>query len=68
MIIDKYKIELELASKGLLLLDLCEMSNVAKATLSLALRNRRNCRPKTVGKIAKALGVPIENIIVKEGD
>ena len=47
--------------------DLQQKSGLPKATYIRALTGK-NVRPATIGKIAKALGVPVENLIDMEGD
>ncbi len=66
MRIDKQKLQLAMARECLTTKELQEKSDVPKATLINATAGK-NCKPATVGKIAKALNVPVENLIDMEG-
>lgn len=62
MRIDKNKIELILAEKGLTQAVAAEKSGLSQSRYTVII-NSEAVRPKTVGKIAQGLGVPIEDII-----
>lgn len=57
------KFELALANSGLKMIQLAEKSGVGIATIARIRSGCHNCTPSTVGKIAKALEVPVESII-----
>lgn len=65
MNISKNKIELILAEKCMTLGDLSKLCEVTRQNICTILR-RGTCTPKTVGKFAKALGVPVSDIIEEE--
>lgn len=65
MIVDRKKLELGMANARLNPEDLAVKANMPRPTLGNALIGR-NVRPASIGKIACALGVPVEQI-VKEG-
>lgn len=46
--------------------ELCEKANISYSTLVLIKANRRDCRYTTVGKIAKALKIPVNELIERE--
>jgi putative transcriptional regulator len=46
--------------------DLAKKSNLSRATIS-SIKNGKSCTDATVGKIAKALDVPVESLINMEG-
>ena len=58
------KMNLLLAKKGMLLKNLCEKSGVSEITLRKIRQGKSTPKPVTVGKIAKALNVNVEDIIV----
>lgn len=62
MRVDRNKLELIMAKKGLNQKKLAEVSGVSRQSLSYTM-NGRNCRPELLGKISKALGVEPEEII-----
>ena len=59
------KIETMLAEKGLTKAALAKSCGISRHNLSTILR-RGTCEPRTVGKLSKGLGVPVEEIIRKE--
>lgn len=65
MRIDRVKLIAEMARQDLTTIRLSEMSGVSRVTVS-AVRCGKACTSKTAGKIAQALGVPVESIIRKE--
>lgn len=67
MNIDKLKMNLLLADKCMTLNELADLSGLNVGTLSKLRNGTRTARPQTVGKIARALGTSVENIIqIKE--
>lgn len=65
MNIDRVKIETILAEKGMTRMELSGKCGLSQASISTVVR-RGTCEPKTVGKIAKGLGVPVSDIIARE--
>ena len=65
MKIDRNKIKLCLAQNCMNMADLVEQSGMPYGTVKGALQGR-GIRPATMGKIAKALGVKVEEIAVIE--
>ncbi len=63
MQIDKIKLQLLLAEKELSAKDLAEMAEISPQTISKIIKNGRS-KPKTIGKIAKALGVEPAELVV----
>lgn len=66
MKIDRMKLNLELAKSCMLLKDVCEKAGISQPTLRKIRAGERNPTPATIGKIAKALGVAVSDLI--EGD
>lgn len=62
MKISKKKLELAMANACLDSKDLAVVADMPRPTLNNAITGR-SIRPSTVGKIAKALNVPVENLI-----
>lgn len=62
MIINAMKIEATLAERGMTKKELAESSGISKQSISTVIR-RGSCEPKTAGKIARALGVSVEDIL-----
>lgn len=65
MELDRNKINLIMARKGFSAADLAKASNLTRQRINIIL-NSRNVTPRTVGKIAKALGVDVTEIIETE--
>lgn len=65
MRIDRVKLIAEMARKDITSIRLAEKSGVSRVTVS-AVRCGKACSPATAGKIAAALGVPVESIVRKE--
>lgn len=57
-------LSIEMAIKGFTLVQLAEKSGVSRATLS-AVKNGKSCSYDTAVKIAKALGVDVNEIIMR---
>ena len=62
MMISKYKVEMIQAQKGLLCKQIANKANIDLRTLSVILR-RGSCRPESLGKIARGLGVKPKDIM-----
>ena len=62
MIIDKKKLEVAMATACMNAHDLCKEAGM-KYQLFYRVASGNNCKPATVGKIAKALNTPVENLI-----
>lgn len=63
MIIDTKKLNLILANKCLSVGELAELSEVNTVTLSRIRKGTQKARPRTIGKIARALKVDAELIV-----
>lgn len=63
MKIDNRKLELAMASVCCTAESLSSMTGVAQATIARIKKGSQNPRPATVGKIAKALNVKVEDLI-----
>lgn len=57
------KINLLRIKKGMSITELAQKSKLAKATVSRVLSNKSDARLDTIGKLAKALNVEVEQII-----
>lgn len=67
MIIDVMKLKIAMARACMGVADLGEKANVGRATLIRILRDDgENVRCKTVGKLARALGVDVLDLIAKD--
>ena len=65
MIISTTKIETRLAELGMTKKALASSCGVSRQNVSAIIR-RRSCEPRTAGKLASGLGVPVSNIIAGE--
>ena len=63
MLISKIKLETILAKECMTYSDLSIKSKVSRITIQKMVGNKVEPRPATIGKIAKALGVKIEELI-----
>jgi hypothetical protein len=63
MRIDSRKLDLALAAAQLTNRELCMKANICSSTLSLSRKEGRDLMPNNAGRIAAALGVPVEQII-----
>lgn len=61
MKINVHKIKLILAKREMTRSDLAERCGISRQNVSTIL-TRGTCEPKTVGKLAKGLGIPLEEI------
>lgn len=67
MKIDKMKVDVAMTNKGYSAKELSEKCGVSQITIARLKRGVQKARPGTVGKIAKALNVPVESLIDMEG-
>lgn len=66
MKIDNQRLDMAMAKACVDVKTLSELSGISKASL-VAVRNKsRNPKPITIGKIARALEVPVEDLLEKE--
>jgi transcriptional regulator with XRE-family HTH domain len=66
MKIDNEKLEIAMANECMLCKELCSKAGIGESTLRQIKAGMRNPTPATVGKIARALGVKVQEIIVEE--
>lgn len=67
MLVDVSKFKLELARSCLSIKDLSEKANVSRFTITKINSDKKlPVAPSTIGKIAKALEVEVEDLILKE--
>ncbi|MDI3536520.1 MAG: hypothetical protein PWR12_704 [Eubacteriaceae bacterium] len=66
MKIDNHKLDMAMARSRTDVQTLCESSGLSRSALSLIRNKKRDPRPATIGKIAKALDVDVTEIIEKE--
>lgn len=66
MQIDKRKVNIIMAEQMLTLSDVCEKGEVHHITLQRVLSGKQQPQPVTIGKIARALNVPVESIIKED--
>ncbi len=62
MTINTQRIETTLAERGMTKASLSERSGISRQNISTIIR-RGTCEPKTAGKLALGLGVPVSEII-----
>ena len=62
MIANKRKLEIALANACMNPYDLCKVAEIRYQTYQ-RITSGKDAKPATVGKIAKALNVPVENLI-----
>lgn len=65
MNIDKIRIEMILAEQGITKAELSSRCGVSRQNISTIVR-RGTCEPKTAGKLAAGLGVPVSEILARE--
>ena len=63
MVLNDDKLKLHLANEGMLLKELCQKSGIAETTLRKIRQGKCISKPATIGKIAKALNVRVEDLI-----
>lgn len=62
MTIDNIQLEIELAKAGITKKEAAKRAGISPQRFGMIL-NQKNCTPRTAGKIARALGVPVTEII-----
>lgn len=67
MKVDKNKVEIALAVRGMTKKALAEQSGITRQGISAILK-RGTCEPKTAGKLAAGLGVAVAEIIEKDDE
>lgn len=67
MKIDNEKIMLALANSGMMLKDLCKKAGLSENAFRSIRQGKSTPRPATLGRIAKALNVDVQDII-QEGE
>ena len=64
MKINAQYIEIKLAERGLTQKDLAANCGISRQSISTILR-RGTCEPKTAGKLARGLGVPVAEVLAE---
>lgn len=64
MKLNRNKIKLLLAEKLMMTKELCKISGISQVTLRRGYE--KNISPLSAGKLAAALGVPVEEIVISE--
>lgn len=67
MRISRIKLVTELTKRDMTQLELSKLSGVSRTTINF-IKNGKSCSDATAGKIAKALNVPVEQLIDLESD
>lgn len=65
MKINTIKINMILAEREMTRAQLAQLAGVSRLNISTIL-NRGTCEPRTIGKLAKGLGIPVEEIAEEE--
>lgn len=66
MKLNRYKIDIEMEIKRIpTYKELAKLSGISESNMS-HIMSRKVCKPITAGKIAEALGVPVEKIVMEE--
>ena len=63
MKLDNDKILILIAEKGMYIKDLCKIAGLDESAFKAMRDGKRTPRPATIGRIAKALGVDVKDII-----
>ena len=63
MKIDNYKLDVQMAIQGLTSVELSKVTGVSQVSIARFRRGVQQPRPATLGKIARALNVPVTDII-----
>lgn len=63
MYINKFKLESLLATQGMSKRELSHRAGVSRQSISEILKRGR-CQPVTAGKLARGLGVPLDEIVL----
>lgn len=66
MRIDNKKLSVLMADRGLYLKDLCKMADISEICFRNIRQGKSIPKPATVGKIARALNVNVQEIIAEE--
>lgn len=66
MTINAPRIEIMLAERGLTKAAYAEKCGISRQNVSIIIIRRGTCEPKTAGKLAAGLGIPVAEIIRKE--
>ena len=66
MRIDAKKIRCLIAEQGITIMTFAERCGICRQNVSIIL-GRGTCELRTAGKLARGLGVPVEDIIMEEG-
>ncbi|MBQ7887043.1 MAG: helix-turn-helix transcriptional regulator [Clostridia bacterium] len=66
MKISKFSVEILLAEKNMTKSEMAKRASLSRQSVNDVLK-RGTCEPRTLGKIAAALEVDVENLIAKEG-
>lgn len=66
MKINVEKLKTAQAEKCLTNKELCKLAGIGSLTLTMIKANKRNCQYSTVGKIAKALKISVNELIERE--
>jgi len=61
------KLDIQMAKRQLDINEICEQSGISRETFKQCRRGVRNAKPKTIGRIAAALGVDVLEIIETTG-
>ena len=67
MRINRIKLVTELTKRDMTQLELSKLSGVSRTTINF-IKNGKSCSDATAGKIAKALNVPVEQLVDLESD
>lgn len=67
MRINRIKLVTELTRRDMTQAQIAALSGVSRQTINF-IKNGKSCSDKTVGKIAKALNVPVEELIETKED
>lgn len=67
MRISRIKLVTELTKRDMTQLELSKLSGVSRTTINF-IKNGKSCSDATAGKIAKALNVPVEQLVDLESD
>lgn len=57
------KLQLAMANRCMTITELSNLSSVSRVALTRCITQKSNAKPITIGKIAKALEVPVEELI-----
>ncbi len=63
--LDLKKLKLVVISRGYSVNEIAEKAGLARQTISRLLNNEKSVRPSTAGKLAKALEIDVESIILE---